>query len=58
MWKVNELRDPRTVGSGPFPLAAPAAQAAMVRRARRREKEMLAGVRSEAARMRREEMSP
>ena len=58
LWEVNELRDAGTVEARPLPRAAPATQTAMVRRARRQEKEMLAGVRSEEARMGREGMSP
>ena len=58
LWEVNERRDPRKVEARPLPRAAPAVQAAMVRRARRRENEMLAGVRSEEARIGREGMSP
>ena len=43
MWEVNARRDPRWVEAHPLPRAAPATHAAMVRRARRRENEMLAG---------------
>ena len=58
LWRTNELRDPRILVARALPLAAPATQAAMVRRAQRREKEMLAGVRSGAGRMKREKMLP
>jgi len=45
------------VEARPLPREAPATQAAMVRRARRQEKEMLAGARSDEARMGREGLS-
>ena len=57
LWEVNELKGHITMEARPLPRAAPATQAAMVRRARRREKEMLACVRSEEARMGQEGMS-
>ena len=58
MREVNERRDPRRVEARPLPRAAPAAQAAMVRRARRRKQKVLAGAGSEEASMGRKGMSP
>ena len=57
LWEVNNRRHPRTMEARPLPRIALATQAAMVRRARRREKEMFAGARSGEARMGREGMS-